>query len=86
MNALKHVAAVAQIPEVQQAFAEATALAAELTLPMFKHMRDQNGVRQFQFLTAPATSFLRVHLPEKFGDDLSAIRQTIVEANRTTNR
>jgi methyl-accepting chemotaxis protein len=77
-------AAVAQIPEVQQAFAEGDrARLAELTLPMFKHMRDQNGVRQFQFLTAPATSFLRVHLPEKFGDDLSAIRQTIVEANRT---
>ncbi|MBK1695242.1 methyl-accepting chemotaxis protein [Chromatium weissei] len=83
-RALALSAAVAQIPEVQQAFAEGNrARLAELTVPIFKHMRDEHGVRQFQFLTAPAISFLRVHMPEKFGDDLSTIRQTIVEANRT---
>src|SRR5690606_34737665 len=39
------------------------------------------GLSQFQFHKAPATSFLRVHKPAQFGDDLSAIRQTIVETN-----
>lgn len=41
------------------------------------------GVRQFQFHLPPATSFLRLHKPEKFGDDLSSFRKTVVQANRT---
>jgi methyl-accepting chemotaxis protein len=31
---------------------------------------------------APATSLLRVHQPDLFGDDLSSFRQMVVEANR----
>ncbi|NLK62718.1 MAG: methyl-accepting chemotaxis protein [Fusobacteria bacterium] len=31
---------------------------------------------------APATSFLRFHSPEKYGDDLTKIRETIIVANR----
>ena len=77
-------ASLARMPEVQKAFAEGDrARLTELTRPIFDYTREHYGVRQFQFLTAPATSFLRVHLPERFGDDLSAIRRTIVEANRT---
>ncbi|MBK5963142.1 methyl-accepting chemotaxis protein [Thiocystis minor] len=77
-------AAMAQIPEIQKAFAEGDrARLTELTHPIFTYMKERQGVRQFQFLTAPATSFLRVHMLERFGDDLSAIRQTIIEANRT---
>lgn len=41
------------------------------------------GVRQMQFHLPPATSFLRVHKPEKFGDDLSAFRQTVVQTNKS---
>ena len=37
---------------------------------------------QFQFHLPPATSFLRLHQPQKFGDDLSSIRATVVQANR----
>ena len=40
-------------------------------------------MRQFQFHEAPATSFLRVHKPEKFGDDLSSFRHTVVRVNET---
>ena len=49
----------------------------------FAELKSAYGVEQFQFHTAPATSFLRVHQPEKFGDDLSGFRKTVVEANAT---
>ncbi len=44
------------------------------------------GISQFQFHTPPATSFLRVHQPKKYGDDLSKIRGTIVKCNRTKEK
>jgi methyl-accepting chemotaxis protein len=45
-------------------------------------LREQHGIAQFQFHLPPATSFLRVHAPDRFGDDLTAIRQTVIETNR----
>ncbi|MBF0562787.1 MAG: HAMP domain-containing protein, partial [Alphaproteobacteria bacterium] len=39
------------------------------------------GLEQFQFHKPPATSFLRIHAKDKFGDDLSSFRATVVEAN-----
>ncbi|WP_026783408.1 methyl-accepting chemotaxis protein [Pleomorphomonas koreensis] len=41
------------------------------------------GVDQFHFHEPSATSFLRLHKPEKFGDDLTQIRPLVVEANRS---
>ncbi len=38
-------------------------------------------VNIFQFHKPPATSFFRVHKPDKFGDDLSRFRKTVVKAN-----
>ncbi|HEY9079755.1 methyl-accepting chemotaxis protein [Magnetovibrio sp.] len=75
-------AMIANIPDVAEKFAvgDRDGLAA-LTVPTFKVMKEQYGVRQFQFHTPPATSFLRVHKPEKFGDDLSGFRKTVVETN-----
>ena len=52
-------------------------------VPVFEVLKRDYGVRQFQYHTPPAISFLRVHKPEKFGDDLSSFRQTVVETNRT---
>ncbi|MDZ4261725.1 MAG: methyl-accepting chemotaxis protein [Pseudomonadota bacterium] len=74
---------VANIPGVQQAFSEGDrdTLARMLT-PTFKLMQERYNVEQFQFHTPPATSFLRLHKPEKFGDDLSAFRATVVETNK----
>ncbi len=76
-------AVVAANPDVQQAMAagDRERLAA-IAVPMFKVMKQHYNVRQFQFHTPPATSFLRAHKPEKFGDDLSAFRQTVLIANR----
>jgi methyl-accepting chemotaxis protein len=74
----------AALPVVQERFAagDRNALTAQL-LPGFKAMSEAFGVEQFQFHTAPATSFLRLHKPEKFGDDLSAFRHTVVRTNET---
>ncbi|WP_051213083.1 cache domain-containing protein [Rubritepida flocculans] len=77
-------AAVAAAPEVVEAFARqdrARLLAA--TAPMLQALRREGvAVDQFQFHHAPATSFLRVHQPARFGDDLSGFRSTVVSANR----
>ena len=55
---------------------------AEILIPVFKVMKKDFNARQFQYHTPPAISFLRLHKPEKFGDDLSSFRQTVVAANR----
>ncbi|MET0089814.1 MAG: methyl-accepting chemotaxis protein [Candidatus Thiodiazotropha sp.] len=76
-------ALVAGIPEVQEAFAARNREAlSELFVPGFDTLKKNYGVRQFQFHTPPATSFLRVHKPGKFGDDLSSFRFTVVDANQ----
>jgi methyl-accepting chemotaxis protein len=74
---------VADMPNVQQAFAEADRQQlTELLDKPFEHLKKQYGVVQFQFHTPPATSFLRLHDLSKYGDDLSKIRKTVVEANQ----
>ncbi|WED23833.1 methyl-accepting chemotaxis protein [Vibrio sp. JC009] len=54
---------------------------ARRTLPTFKVMKADFAARQFQFHKPPAYSFFRVHKPEKFGDDLSSFRKTVIETN-----
>ncbi|MCH7421101.1 methyl-accepting chemotaxis protein [Shewanella sp. MM_2022_3] len=69
-------------PEIQSSFAEGDRNELlQRTLPLFTRLKQDFAVQQFQFHTPPATSFLRLHRPEKFGDDLTAIRKTIVETN-----
>jgi methyl-accepting chemotaxis protein len=75
---------VAASPEVQEEFAAGDRDAlAQRTVPLFNQLKNEYAVRQFQFHTPPATSFLRVHKPEKYGDDLSSFRNTVVETNKT---
>ncbi len=75
---------IASTPEIQQEFAnnQRDELAAR-TVPLFKELKQKYAVRQFQFHTPPATSFLRAHKPQKFGDDLSSFRKTVVKTNNT---
>lgn len=82
-RAVSMATTVAENAQVQQLFAarDRDGLAA-LFVPSFKKMKDEHGVRQFQFHVAPATSFLRVHKPEKFDDDLSSFRLTVVDVNK----
>ncbi len=52
------------------------------TVPLFKELKKQYAVRQFQFHLPPAISFLRAHKAKKFGDDLSSFRKTILATNK----
>ncbi|MBF0518875.1 MAG: HAMP domain-containing protein [Nitrospirae bacterium] len=55
---------------------------AKLTVDYFKkNLKSQYSVKQFQFHTPQSKSFFRVHKPEKFDDDLSSFRHTVVAAN-----
>ena len=74
---------LANQPGVQQALAnnERERLQHELETA-FARLQSEFGLRQLQFHTPPATSWLRVHRPEKHGDDLSGFRKTVVSTNR----
>ena len=73
---------VANQPGVKTALAEGDreGLYRELE-QSFEALQDEFGLRQLQFHQPPATSWLRVHRPEKYGDDLSGFRQTVVATN-----
>ena len=75
---------VAEQQSVKQSFAalDRDALAGEFK-NSFEMLKNEYDVRQFQFHLPPATSFLRVHKPEKFGDDLSGFRNTVLQVNKT---
>lgn len=73
---------VVTMPEVQKAFAERDRQELQrLTAPIFDQAK-KDGIEQFQFHLPPATSFLRLHQPQKFGDDLSSFRTTVVQCNK----
>jgi methyl-accepting chemotaxis protein len=75
-------AVVATMPAVQEAMArDDRAALIKLFGPGFAELKSDYGVDQFQFHTPPALSYLRVHQPAKFGDDLSGFRKTVVAAN-----
>lgn len=48
--------------------------------PLYTEMT-RLGFRQFQFHFPDNTSFLRFHMPEKYGDDLTDVRPTVVRTN-----
>jgi methyl-accepting chemotaxis protein len=50
-------------------------------LPYYERLSRDFGINTFQFHTPDARSFLRMHAPERYGDDLSSFRNTVVQAN-----
>ena len=73
---------VITMPEVQKAFAERNREELlRLTAPVFAEVKKE-GIEQFQFHLSPAVSFLRLHQPPKFGDDLSSFRATVLQSNK----
>lgn len=82
-EALLVIDAVANQPGVAESFASGDRnRLQELTLPVFLSLQKNYNVKQFQFHLPPATSFLRLHKVEKFGDDLSSFRHTVVRTNQ----
>ncbi|HTG00976.1 MAG TPA: cache domain-containing protein [Nitrospirota bacterium] len=73
---------VSQIPTLEGMFAKGdrTRLHAEMA-PAFASLQKRFNLFQFQFHQPPATSFLRMNTPEKYGDDLSSFRHTVVSVN-----
>ncbi|MFP4510849.1 MAG: methyl-accepting chemotaxis protein [Spirochaetaceae bacterium] len=55
----------------------------DLLQDYYTDLEQEFDIAQFQFHTPPATSFLRLHAPDNFDDDLSAFRRTVVETNRS---
>ncbi|MDR3585381.1 MAG: methyl-accepting chemotaxis protein [Desulfosporosinus sp.] len=69
-------------PDVAKALAERDrATLARLVQPVFDEIKKE-GFSQLQFHLSPAISFYRAHSPNKFGDDLSKIRPTVMAANK----
>ena len=85
VRALSLARLVARLPDATEAFAAGDRAKLQAMFgPAFDELKT-DGVEQFQFHTPPATSFLRLHKPETFGDDLSGFRPTVVEANKTNS-
>jgi methyl-accepting chemotaxis protein len=73
---------LAKVPEFQKAMAEGQReRLGEMLLPAFAELKKNHALTQMQYNLPPAISFIRLHHPEKYGDDLSSIRHTIVKAN-----
>ena len=53
-----------------------------ITAPLFSGLKEIIDLNVFHFHLPPATFFLRLQKPEKFGDDLSSFRKTVVQVNR----
>lgn len=51
-------------------------------VPLFEKLKKERSINILQFHKPPAISFLRAHAPEKYGDDLSSFRFTVVKANK----
>ncbi len=82
--AVMQSALVAGLPQVGAAFAEGDRDGLlTIVQDSYADLKKQYGVKQFQFHQPNAHSFLRVHKPEKFGDDLSSFRHTVVKVNQT---
>ncbi|THB75763.1 MAG: hypothetical protein D6B25_11285 [Desulfobulbaceae bacterium] len=55
----------------------------DIAMPLFENLKQKTELNVFHFHLPPATSFLRLQKPEKFGDDLSSFRKTVVQVNAT---
>ena len=80
--AVTMAAYVANEPEVREAMASGDRpRLLQLTRAPYRAAESVVAIPQFQFHVPPATSFLRVHDPAQFGDDLAPFRHTVVAAN-----
>ena len=75
---------VSEMPTIQDnlMYQSRTALLST-TAPLFTSLKENIDLNVFHFHVPPATSFLRLQKPEKFGDDLSGFRKTVVQVNQT---
>ncbi len=74
----------ARNPEVQKALAQRDRdRLIQLLYPTYLVLKEDFGIRYFHFHVPPATSFLRLHRLEQYGEDMSGYRNTILQAVQT---
>ncbi|SMP58798.1 methyl-accepting chemotaxis protein [Anoxynatronum buryatiense] len=79
-SARMSVVSIANNAQVQELFAQRDREALlEQLMPVYETL--QNEVAQIQFHLPDSTAFLRLHMPENFGDSLRDFRFTVNEAN-----
>ena len=72
---------VASNPDVQKAFAEGDReQLLALTQPAYQQLNETYHLTQFQFISSPATAFLDLQAPERYGDELAGFRPTLLAA------
>lgn len=49
-------------------------------LPVYKKLRDSYGISQFNFYVPPGVSFLRLHRPKQYGDEVKSYRKSVTLA------
>jgi PAS domain S-box-containing protein len=87
IQALSLATMIAENPEVQKLLAERNRQALNDSLIYtFVGLKEDFGITQFHFHVPPATSFLRLHQPKLFGDDMSPYRKTVLEAVKSYNK
>ena len=75
---------VAANPEISEAFASRDREALlQLVMPTYLGLKEKLGITQMQFHLPSAISFLRLHEPDEYGDDLSTMRPSLVKVNTT---
>ena len=75
---------IADIPSVQEYFGQRDrAGLLTITMPIYNDLKKIIDLNVFHFHLPPATSFLRLQKPGKYGDDLSGFRFTVLAVNRT---
>ncbi len=74
---------VAGMPSIQDSvkFQDRTSLQ-DVAAPLYVELKKIIDLNVFHFHLPPAISFLRLQKPEKFGDDLSSFRKTVVQVNK----
>ena len=84
IQVLSLAAIISHNPGVQKLLAESNRQALQdLLMNTYVRLKNDFGIAQFHFHTLPATSFLRLHYPEKYGEEMISFRKTIVDSIKT---
>lgn len=81
LQALSIASSIAEIPDVGRLLAlrDRTSLLKYLQ-PDYKTLNSTSHVTQFHFYIPPGISFLRLHKPEQYGDEVASYRNTVSKA------
>lgn len=78
LQSLSIASTIAEIPDVARLLAiqDRSALYNHL-LPPYQALQKNNDISQFHFHIPPGISFLRLHKPEQYGDEVESYRKTV---------